>query len=115
VIAKVARRTVEENLMAIRVITYCDKCGGDKSYLESYLVNLAINRVKIYAIFEGYLGRPFQPTKTFQLFSLKHAQTSLLVFLESSSLLNETFLFSSLYLFILIPTAYYLALSLILY
>ena len=77
--------------MAIRVITYCDKCGGDKSYLESYLVNLAINRVKIYAIFEGYLGRPFQPTKTFQLFSLKHAQTSLLVFLESSSLLNETF------------------------
>ena len=42
-IAKVARRTAEGNLMASRVIMYYGEFWGDKSYLESYLVNLAMN------------------------------------------------------------------------
>ena len=35
------------------LIMYYAECGGDKSYLESYLVNLAINRVKFSQLLRG--------------------------------------------------------------
>jgi len=54
-IVKEVRRTAEGNLMARRVITYYDECGGDKSYLKSYLVNLAINRGEFLQYCEKYL------------------------------------------------------------